>query len=151
MKPVDQTKFGGINAPVDEQGNCWQAAVASVLEIPLEEAFDVRQHDQGELHWWGIWLAWLAGYGLGCLFFPWNEATGPGTEAVGYHMAETESMTLKNGETHVVVLKDGEVVHDPNAKAEAVGKIIGVYMFVPLDVAIVARAARTRQPAGREA
>ena len=80
MKKVYQTKFGGKDAPDEEKGNCWQACVASILEIPLEDAM----HD---IHYDGpAWLerfnAWLRQYGLACIEFKvspeweWGRVTG---------------------------------------------------------------------------
>ena len=59
----------------------------------------------------------------------------PATEIIGVHMAEVKSMTLKHGETHMVVIRDGDLVHDPNPNAKEVGDMLGVYVFVALDAA----------------
>lgn len=142
MKPVFQTRFGGIKAPPEEAGNCWQAAVASVLEIPLEEAFDLTKYDEtDEEHWFEQYNKWLFGYGLACIYFR-STKEQPITCSVllGYHIAECKSATLKNGEYHVVVIKDGHVVHDPNEHSVSTEwNIEGAYVFIALDASKVAR------------
>lgn len=143
MIKVYQTTFKGKDAPIEEQGNCWQATVASILEIDLADAFDVRQYDQEkpeESKWFDKFNEWLAQYGLGCVFVGVrNKDNLPITSPPGYHMAEVKSTTLTTGETHIVVIKGLEVVHDPNPHAEKVGDLIAIYLFVPLDVARVRR------------
>ena len=67
MFKVNQTCFGGKDAPLEQQGNCFQACVAMVLQIPLEEAFDSRNiQDDGD--WVGEFNKWLERYGLGCVY-----------------------------------------------------------------------------------
>jgi len=135
MKKIYQTTFGGVNAPDEEKGNCWQACVASLLEIPLEEAFDCRPYwDQGDGKWFDDFNAWLKDYGLACIAFDHTEEKPlPASPFLGYHLGEFKSATLKNGETHICVIHNGDVVHDPNPRAERVGDALGLYLFVPLD------------------
>ena len=140
MKPVFQTRFGGIDGPREDQGNCWQAVVASILEIPLEDAFDVTDFDwENPDDWWSAWLSWLEPFGLGCMFVRClNKDKFAGTMPPGYHMGDYKSMTLKNGENHVCVIKEGEVVHNPNPNATEDGPMVGFFVFVPLDASRLA-------------
>ncbi|KKL84801.1 hypothetical protein LCGC14_1961060, partial [marine sediment metagenome] len=46
MKPIYQTRFAGPDAPVAEQGNCFAACLASILECSLEEV-DVLFDESG--------------------------------------------------------------------------------------------------------
>lgn len=142
MKKVYQTRFGGSDSPVSEQGNCFQACVASIFEIPLEEAFDCipysRKDDVGkpvdEAVEFIEFNKWLSGYGLQTIFvqaYPMPRMT----TLRGIHLMEVESSTLKKGEGHMVVIRDGEVVHDPNPNAKEIGKVVGVYLIVPIDPA----------------
>jgi len=135
MKKVYQTTFGGLDAPKEKQGNCWQACVASILEIPLDEAFDCRPYwGQTDGKWFDRFNEWLAKYGLTCIAMDHTEEKGlPSSPFLGYHIAEFTSCTLKNGEGHVCVIHNGEVVHDPNPHAEKVGKAMGIYLFVALN------------------
>lgn len=114
MKPVFQTRFG---RPL---GNCWAAAIASVLEVPLEAvdwaagmaaeeveppgATDVspewlRRRDE-RLEALGYWL---------CIFTP---VAWPAFIPAGAHylaLGQTAS-----GVGHVCVHLDGQLVHNPN-------------------------------------
>lgn len=131
MFKVDQTTFGGKDAPLEQQGNCFQACVATVLQMPLEEAFDARQDADDK--WFDEFVKWLEQYGLGCI---WIETTlekpAPCSAFRGIHIAECMSKTLYQGENHVVVINDGLLFHDPNPHAKEQGNIQGVYIFVPL-------------------
>lgn len=138
MKPVYQTRFGGIDTPQEEQGNCFQACVASVLELPLEEAFTNIPYEQvnggkpGE--WFDKFNEWLARYGLGCIAIDVDKDNPPAySTLLGYHIAQVDSVTLRHGDAHVVVIYNGEVVHDPNPNAESLGKMRGYYLFVTLN------------------
>jgi len=127
---------------MEEQGNCFQACVASILEIPLEEAFDCRPFDLtdaigkpvDEAPDFVAFNEWLSRYGFQSIFvqaFPMPRMT----TLRGFHLLEVESTTLKKGESHIVVIRDGEVVHDPNPNAKEIGKVVGVYLIVPMDPA----------------
>ena len=130
MIKIFQNHFGGSDAPLEEQGNCFQACVATVLQIPLEKAFDCRPMP-GE-KWFAKFNEWLEQYNLGCIFLEANNETIPCTMLKGLHIAEHMSKTLYNGERHVVVICDGVFLHDPNPYANHRGKFQGVYLFVPL-------------------
>ena len=58
MKRVDQTIFTGDKE--GRFGNCFQACVASILELPLEEV----PHFCAEDDWWGLLTRWLYKRGL---------------------------------------------------------------------------------------
>ncbi len=142
MKKIYQTRFGGIDSPKEEWGNCFQACVASIFEVPLDEAFDCRycfrKEDVGkpidDSFEFIEFNKWLARYGFQSIYiqaFPLPRMTS----LRGFHILEAESMTLKKGESHVVVIQDGEVVHDPNRNAKEIGKTVGVYLIVPMDPA----------------
>lgn len=134
MIKVYQTKFGGLDNSIEEQGNCFQACLASVLEIPLEQCFDVRRYGDGI--WFDELNKWLADYELACVwvYLPENKEV-TFTLPLGYHLAEVKSTTLSKGENHVVVIKDYKLEHDPNPHAINIGDLVGIYLFVPLDAA----------------
>ena len=130
MKPIYQTKFRGSDSPVGERGNCFQAAVASLLELPLEEAPDIQEYDE-EMKWFDIFREWLNKRGL--------TAFGLSTEGnillQGYHLIETKSTTLQNGELHVCVGYNQKIIHDPNPNATSVGEIADYIVVMPLNPA----------------
>jgi len=127
---IYQTKFRGEDAPIGERGNCWQSAVASVLELPPEKVPDIQMYDE-ELVWFDEFREWLKQYGLGAI----GLSTGGNITLQGYHLIECKSTTLNNGELHVVVGLNGEVVHDPNPHATAIGEIVDYIIFTALDPA----------------
>ena len=134
MTKVYQTRFGGYDKPLAERGNCFQACVATVLQIPLEEAFDCWSYPEED--WWDEFNKWLEKYGLNCFYLEMPLDYIPIPAAFpGIYIGEYMSTNLSHGERHVVVVKDGwELVHDPDPlpKAKGQGEIQGVYMFVPL-------------------
>lgn len=106
MIPVYQTKFGGPTAPREQQGNCYAACIASILELTLEEVPSIPATGPD---WWDVWRDWLAERGLTayCLRAGFPEQTWP-----GYTVGIVPSQ--RGRWDHAVVCLDGEVVHDPN-------------------------------------
>lgn len=106
MKPVMQTKF-------KDNGNCFPAALASILEIPLEEVPE-PQHDNPR--WLGPYRRWLnKRFGLSLEWFEAADRRKP----FGYSIA-----SLETGEEygHAVVFFNGKPVHDPKTKSLAWAK-----------------------------
>ncbi len=129
MIKVTQTWLGGIEAPVDGHGNCFQACVASVLEIPLEVAFNHGVF--GDNEWFEEFNKWLKQYGLACIFVECSEKKPlPSTPLRGIHIAEMET---KSGVKHAVVVRGDMVVHDPFPNSWGTGDCCGLYFFVPLN------------------
>ncbi len=108
MKPVRQTRFRGPDAPEEEQGDCFQAALASILEIALEDSFDAigTSDDDFNEHLTG-WLG--ARYRLQPITLG-PELMGTEYEYLGHYIL---CVRQPSGVTHSVVAKDGEIVHDP--------------------------------------
>ncbi len=133
MFKVYQTRFGGKDSPVYGQGNCFQACVATVLQIPLEEAFNHASYTDDE--WFAEFNKWLEQYDLGCIFIEMSEEKPVGTTIIqGIHIAELKSETLYHGVSHAVVMRGHfELFHDPNPNAKELGDLQGVYVFVPLE------------------
>lgn len=99
MKPVFQT----IDDP--PHGNCMQAAIASILELSLEDVPNfAKAADMDEAI-----NEFLAPFGLGIVNmepnpdFLWSPS--------GFHLLYGES---PRGLQHVVVAFQGEIVHDPS-------------------------------------
>lgn len=111
MTPVDQDQFCDPDLPSEEQrGNCLQAVIASLLDLPLDEVpHFVKEHvdSGGQLHWWDQMWKWLA-------------ARGWAIHAAGLDTHRTENLMASgpsprgNGIHHVVIYRDGEMVHDPH-------------------------------------
>lgn len=115
MRQVFQTKFGGPDVPVEEQGDCMQAALATLLGIPLQEAFDFRRataEQKRPTGWWTAFIEWCHERGWHPLIL-----TAPLPGVLG--MAGVQSHRLFNADGrplgHQVVVRGTEVVHDPGA------------------------------------
>jgi hypothetical protein len=113
--PVDQTRFYEPDLPVDEQrGNCFQAVVASVLELPLDEVpHFVQDHvdTAGLRHWWDSFVAFVRTQGWAV------HAAVPVTDYPEQHLivaGPSPRGTGDDGLWHAVIYRGGEMVHDPH-------------------------------------
>ena len=126
INKVNQTRFGGSEVPVTEQGNCFQACVATLFGLPLEDAFDPVQY---EPDWQKAFSLWLKPYGLGCVYVIGGDDGGD----FGFFIQERKGTY---SDTHVVVacMEDGysTVIHDPNPNTIELGKVIAGFIFTPL-------------------
>lgn len=121
MTPIDQTIF---STPEDKvKGNCLQAALASIFELPLEKVphFAEMGHTWYEQMW-----EWLKRFGLmplcvqkssGRTVFGYSIGTGPGPR----------------GFQHAVVCYNGDMVHDPHPSKAGLVEIKEWIQFVLLD------------------
>lgn len=121
MTPIDQTIVSNIN------GNCQQAVIASVLDLPLEEVPHFIEYEEK----WGIVLMdFMAKQGYP--YIGWNNPErypfrGNTFADImkfdggwnGYFPASVPSQTFE-GCTHAVVVDmDLNIVHDPNPNKKA--------------------------------
>ena len=131
MKGIKQTWFGGIDAPANGNGNCFQACVASILEIPLDGSFNHGVFSDDE--WFQRFNDWLKQYGLASIFIECS-LTNPlnSTPLRGIHIAEME--VVGSSLKHAVVIDGDKIIHDPmphsNCKKYT---CCGIYFFIPLD------------------
>lgn len=96
MTPVKQTKF----STESENGNCMAAALASVLDLPLDS---VPAFEEMQGVWKTVFLEWLAERGLTVktqTFPPDGLAIATGPSERGVH--------------HAVVVNSGQFLHDPH-------------------------------------
>ena len=110
MKPVTQTKFG------HGEGNCFVGALASILEVGIDEIPNVRADER-----WGEYIArlhdWLEHLGLAYIEV---KKSGFGTALSsrwGYHLICGKGPRARpTGEAiyHAVVGYEGRAVHDPH-------------------------------------
>ncbi len=130
MIPVYQTKFGGSEAPEEDQGNCMAACLASIFELFLEDVPDFA----GEItngQWYVHLQRWLATMNLMMVTIPIDRI--PAIEAD--FMVSCKSTTLPNPDDgHMVVASNGRVVHNPRADATSIGAVIDIWLLVPLDL-----------------
>ena len=133
MKPVDQTKFGPV------EGNCFSAAVASILEISIDE---VPWFMTNPGQWFEQFSAWCASRGATAKYWPckaWcEEWDGTGEPRVfigvpvGHAIMSGESPRYP-GKLHSVVAMNGETVHDPHPSRAGVLGGIDYRDFVTID------------------
>ncbi len=114
MIPVDQTAFGKPN------GNCFQAALASLLELPLGEVPHVVVHAD----WFDRLTAWALGQGVELV--PLDTAWTPR----GYYLA---SGPAARGLAHTCVYRDGVLAHDPHPDRSGLRSVEDHLVVVPLD------------------
>jgi hypothetical protein len=115
MKPVHQTKFG-------EEGNCFAACAASILEMPIEAMPEgLRYIDE--------WRDWLHVRGFGIKRYGWPA-----------HPAPADDYLIVRGESprgfargHEVVVLGGQTVHDPHPSGDAIGEWWSWATIYPLE------------------
>jgi hypothetical protein len=95
MRPVDQTTYGF------NDGNCFSACVASILEKSIVEV--PRFHGVSP-----SFLQWLARFGLSATLYKRANYVPR-----GYAVAAGTSLRFA-GRMHACVAYDGAVVHDPH-------------------------------------
>lgn len=103
MKPVDQTISDHV------WGNCLEACIASILEIPLDAVPNIAGGNSPD--WFQDAARVLAPLGYSVAYMP-ND---PPVKPPGYHIGVCD-MHKVQGETiaHAVVAKDGVPVHCPH-------------------------------------
>lgn len=107
MIPHTQTHFFGGYEEGVIRGNCWQTAVASVLDLKLEQVpHFVDADERFGVDWWEYTVNWLWHNGYD-IFRPdrhlyTNE----------YYLVSGKSP--RGDFYHVVIYKNGKMVHDPH-------------------------------------
>lgn len=113
MKPVFQDKFYEPGVPSNMQrGNCWTAAIASLLELDLHEVPNFVQIDvDGGKDWFLHTLSFIGDLGFD-LYRVWTGHQAQ-PEPDEFYMV-TGVSPRGNGLYHVVIFQNGEMVHDPH-------------------------------------
>jgi hypothetical protein len=118
VKPVYQTKFGA------GEGNCLQAALASVLELDLEDVPNFAEY--GNRFWPEVWK-WLAERNIVMLSINNNP--------LGYHLMTVKSPRIE-GLNHALVCLDGKPIHDPHPEGNCQHNgVVSYDVLYPLDPA----------------
>jgi hypothetical protein len=123
MKAIFQTVFN------DQEGNCLQAAIASVLEVPLDTVPHFAL--EPEHTWWQSMNSWMqARHGLAviCVVDGWDAPKV-------YHLITGLS---PRGVEHATVGYAGEIVHDPHPRSDVQPlqrQFRKWWFFVPVDPA----------------
>ena len=118
MIPVSQTKRGGPDVPPEERGDCFDACLASVLEVGIEETYVPHVEE-----WWTAAQETAERHGHRIVYYalPHSHSGREIGEWLGpiYWLAGIPSLNLgldANGEPvmHVVVMRGTELAHDPS-------------------------------------
>lgn len=109
MIAVTQTEVGVDNP----RANCLMAAVASILEVPLESLPDVYDEEQRGLSWVTALQHALKPHGLVPVIYDQASDHFPSIAPKGYHIAC--GISPRDGKSHhAMVALDGVIVHDPH-------------------------------------
>lgn len=152
MIPVYQTRTA-----LERLGNCFEACIASILEVPLTAVPDRADHlpagfdelverelrekgDAGDVEldlgpWDAALEAWLEPRGLAIFDLQMTEPL----ELPGFTI---ETWRTLGGYAHAVVSRAGQVVHNPHRGllgAEGLTELLSVAVFVALDPPKVSR------------
>ena len=133
MKVVDQRVLSNTI------GDCFQACVASLLEIPYEDAFSVNS--DFEMGWLSAFSGWLKERGFefqGCLTIwngkenclTWKDLRDRSVGVKGCFIAWGMSPRYTDGTTHAVIVDgNGKIIHDPHPTRQGVDPVWGVDMI----------------------
>lgn len=123
MKPVKQTRVGQDN------GNCWTACIASILELPIEQVPDFID----EKDFYGSTVKWLGKRGLTLVQIDLQHST-----YWPFFWGDTV-WTILSGQSprgdwkHAIVGNGLKYVHDPHPDNKMLkGDIEYVYLMVPI-------------------
>lgn len=110
MKPVYQTKYG------EGEGNCFQACLASIFELELEDVPDFcNVYPTKDNTWFNEYTKWLNGKGYSVLTFSLLE-----NSSISLNGPQLRGCILlvsgknKNKVQHCTIYRDGECIHNPN-------------------------------------
>jgi hypothetical protein len=120
MKKVMQTKFG------QKQGNCFQAAVASLFELELDQVPDFCNLYKSEEEWFGKFVQWLNKKGLSAIMISTDidDINRPNYKDC-YLLVGGVNQDSTN---HEVVYCNSMIAHDPNPNTKK---------FTPRDVILI--------------
>jgi hypothetical protein len=126
MRPVDQTLFGF------EEGNCFAACLASILELPLEAVPNFCANK--EKHWEKEAQDWLIGhFGLSMFTVRHNEVSEAFRDCYCIVAGPSPRGIDRDKEMHSCVWKNGEIVHDPHPDKTGLPEITEMSFIISAD------------------
>jgi len=135
MTPVTQTTFYDATQPPEKQrGNCLTAVVASLLDLPIEDVPNfVQEHvdTDGAKHWWESMHAFVASRGYGVYYLRstlYAESLFPDPDP-GEFYAVSGVSPRDPAIFHVVIYRDGEMVHDPHPDRTGLVRVTDEYFW----------------------
>jgi len=117
VTPVRQTKFRNIE--IRTYGNCLRAAVASLLDLSLEEVEPFEDHFDDHTWRQHFEYIWPASRGL--------VINSSGEPPPGYSICFGDSPRSDTG--HAVIVLDGRLAHDPHPDGTGVLNPYRYYWF----------------------
>jgi hypothetical protein len=134
MIPQRQTIFVADNPK--GRGNCQQAAMASVLELPLDEVIDTTSDEVRDGGFWPPIYRWLADRGLKMVSVSPKDARLKGQYSIG------SGPSPRGKFWHAIICKNGRMVFDPHPSDDGLKRIMRHDLIVPMtDVEIKMHAA----------
>ena len=113
MKPVFQTRYG------KDEGNCYQACLASIMEMELDEVPDFCNLYPERGHWQLEANIWLRQFGLATV----TIAPQFGDDYITAYLKDCFLIATgdnSNGVRHCVIWKNGITVHNPNKDCKGI-------------------------------
>lgn len=132
MEPVrfkTQTKLHDTEKGIE--GNCTQAAIASLMGMELDEVPDFNTLHKDKPHsgyFWDHIHKWF--YERGFQF----QMSDPKYSWPCLYLASGPS---PRGLSHIVVMEDGKMVHDPHPSRAGIEKIDRNYIIMPIDPSLM--------------
>jgi hypothetical protein len=120
MHKVDQTRFYAAGV---SRGNCQQAAVASILGLPLEEVPNFAEAES----FWSSFHAFLKERGYIVVELPGNRV--PECYYLAYGPAA-------RGARHACIYRAGKLVHDPHPDRTGLINVEQINLIVPVEIGL---------------
>lgn len=126
MIPIRQTKFVATHGA----GNCQQAAMASLLELPLDDVIDTACPEMRARGFWESIRLWLADRGLKIVHvWPDDEAF---EERLKGQYSIASGPSPRGPFHHAIVCKNGKMVWDVHPSDDGVLAIEKHELIVPM-------------------
>ncbi len=124
MIPQRQTVF--VADHPKGYGNCQQAVLASLLELPIAEVIDTTSDEVRDNGFWPPIYEWLADRGLKVLHVPPGDTRLNGQYSIGMGPSPRGKFW------HAVICKNGRMVFDPHPSDDGLKKIERHDVIVPM-------------------
>jgi len=120
MKPVYQTRFGKRESEDTKGGNCFQAALASLLELPLKRVPDFCNiYPLEGREWYDRYIEWLRRRGLSVITLRIGDRFTLKDESLRDCYLLTGGPNA-DGVRHMTIYRNGECVHNPNKRCKGI-------------------------------
>lgn len=123
MKPVDQTSF--YDPDVIGNGNCTEAAVASILGLELSDVPRFYESGKSTVTFWDNFESFLNSKGFHVL-----DLAGNYVPDCFYLASGSSTRKCK----HMVIMRRGELAHDPHPSRLGITQVDRIYVLVPFDL-----------------